>query len=237
MPLTATPKISDATTVAPMLRTRVPAHSAAVPATIAITTDSREQRRVVAHAVGHAHRLHAQVVHGGDADADDGAADEQRPPAAVPVADDEQPDAHHDDRDQHRHDRDGHVVEDRLTGDREAQHRDEVHGPDAPGADRDGGQDQPAGPGGPGVGPGPGDAAQPEERAKTGHGVAEYRVDEAIGKVMNGDGHCAGSPSETSSTGGSSAAGSSPVRHAPRGVTYGSHSGRCGTKPLEWDGI
>ena len=39
MPLTATPKISDATTVAPMPRTRVPAHSAAVPAMIAITTD------------------------------------------------------------------------------------------------------------------------------------------------------------------------------------------------------
>ena len=40
MPLTATPKISDATTVALMLRTRVPAHSAAVPATTAISTDS-----------------------------------------------------------------------------------------------------------------------------------------------------------------------------------------------------
>ena len=40
MPLTATPKISDATTVAPMPRTRVPAHSAAVPATSAITTES-----------------------------------------------------------------------------------------------------------------------------------------------------------------------------------------------------
>ena len=39
MPLTATPKISDATRVALMLRTRVPAHSPAVPATTAISTE------------------------------------------------------------------------------------------------------------------------------------------------------------------------------------------------------
>jgi hypothetical protein len=41
MPVTATPMISDATIVAPIPRTRVPAHSAAVPATIAISIDSR----------------------------------------------------------------------------------------------------------------------------------------------------------------------------------------------------
>ncbi len=46
MPLTATPMISDATTVARMLRTRVPAQSAAVPATIAITTDITNSGRL-----------------------------------------------------------------------------------------------------------------------------------------------------------------------------------------------
>jgi hypothetical protein len=40
MPLTATPMISDALMVARVLRTRVPAQSAAVPATIAISTDT-----------------------------------------------------------------------------------------------------------------------------------------------------------------------------------------------------
>jgi hypothetical protein len=43
MPLTATPMISDAPMVARVLRTRVPAQSAAVPATIAITTDTKNR--------------------------------------------------------------------------------------------------------------------------------------------------------------------------------------------------
>jgi len=40
MPLTATPMISDAPSVALMPWTRVPAHSAAVPATTAIAIDT-----------------------------------------------------------------------------------------------------------------------------------------------------------------------------------------------------
>ncbi len=40
MPLTATPMTSDAPMVAPMPRTQVPIHSATVPATTAMTTDS-----------------------------------------------------------------------------------------------------------------------------------------------------------------------------------------------------
>jgi hypothetical protein len=40
MPVTATPITRDAPTVAATPRTQVPIHSAAVPATIAITTES-----------------------------------------------------------------------------------------------------------------------------------------------------------------------------------------------------
>ena len=46
MPLTATPMISAAPTVARIRLTRVPAHSAAVPATIAITTESTSNGRL-----------------------------------------------------------------------------------------------------------------------------------------------------------------------------------------------
>ena len=65
----------------PMPVTQVPIHSATVPATIAITTDSATSGSVVGHGAGHVHRRHAQVVHAGHADAEDHAAGQPAGPA------------------------------------------------------------------------------------------------------------------------------------------------------------
>jgi hypothetical protein len=119
----------------------------------------QEQRHVVVLAVWHAHRRHAHVVHGGHAEADDDAPDQQRPPATVTEADDEQADAYDGDRDQHRPDGDRDVVEDLLPGNREAEHGDEVHRPDPRRPDAHRREAQPARPLKARVRPGPRHAA------------------------------------------------------------------------------
>jgi magnesium transporter len=152
----------------------------------------RDEGQAVGHRARHGHRRHAQVVHGRHPDADDHAAGQQPWPRPGPrvdvgVADDEQANAHHRDREQHGPDGYRHVVEDRLPGDREAEHRDEVHGPDPDRADRHGGQAQPARLGEALVGPRQDHAAQAEVRAKAGHREAEQRIEQAVGEIVDGN--------------------------------------------------
>jgi magnesium transporter len=147
------------------------------------------ERHVVGHGARHRHRRHAHVVHGGHPDADDHPAGQQpRPRVAVPdvtEADDEQPGAHHRDGEQHRRDGQRHVVQDRLTRNGEAEHRDEVHGPDPDSADGHRGQAEPARPGHPGVGPRQRHAAQAKVPANAGHRVGERRIQQAVGEIVN----------------------------------------------------
>ena len=149
------------------------------------------ERRVVGHGARHRHRRHAHVVHGGHSDADDHPAGHQPgPPVAalgVSEADDEQAGAHHRDGEQHRPDGLRYVVQDRLTGNAEAEHRDEVHGPDPDGADSHRGQAEPARPGHPRVGARQRHAPQAEVPADAGHRVGERRVQQAVGEVVNRD--------------------------------------------------
>jgi hypothetical protein len=164
---------------------------------MAMTTD-----RIVAHHVRDLHGLHAEVVHAGHAQADDDPAGQQRAESlAAAEAHDEQADRHHRDRHQHADDGQRHVVADGLTGDGEAEHRDEVHGPDAGGPDGDGRQRKPQRPAAAAVGSGPGQAAQPDERAQARHQVAQHRVDQAIRKILNMHDRHVGPPMVIKTTG------------------------------------
>ena len=70
-------------------------------------------------------------------------------------------------------------------GDGEAEHRDEVHGPDTDSADGDRGQDQPARLGGAVVGPCQDHAAQPEERPQARHREGEPGIEHAVREVVD----------------------------------------------------
>ena len=97
-------------------------------------------------------------------------------------------------RHQHADDGERDVVGDGLAGDRVAEHRDEVHGPDPGGSDGDRRQRQPQRPVAARVDPGPGQAAQPDEGAQARHEVAQHRVEQAIREVLNMHGRHGCSP-------------------------------------------
>src|SRR5208282_3754728 len=130
------------------------------------------------------HRGHPDVVHDRDADADDHAAGQHRPQSAAAVADDEQAHSDHDDRNQQADQGDRYVVQDLLTGDREADHGDEVHEPDAGGPDGHGRDQQPGGARPAGIGAGSREAPQAEESAQAGYYIAEARIQDAVRKVI-----------------------------------------------------
>ncbi|CAM5686173.1 hypothetical protein SGLAM104S_02952 [Streptomyces glaucescens] len=131
-----------------------------------------------------AHSGHAQVVHRRDAQTGDGAAGEQGGPGGAPVADDEDPDAHHDDGDGQAGEGRRSVVVDRRLLDSEPHHRDEVHGPDA-GADGRRAEREPAGAPGSGHEHGSGGAAQAECAAEAGHEIGHQRRDEAVAESVD----------------------------------------------------
>ncbi len=106
-----------------------------------------DERRLVREVPLEADARHAQVVRGGDAEAGEGAARDQRHAGGAPVADDEEADAdHHDDHDQ-ADEHMGPVAGERCLHDGEARDGHVVHDPDAE-ADGERAEQQPDGPGG-----------------------------------------------------------------------------------------
>ncbi len=113
---------------------------------------------------------HAQVMHAGDAESGGQAAQYEGPAALLAVADGEDSGADDQHGDEQAEDRERHVVVDLGARDLEAEHRDEVHGPDA-GADGGGRGEEPVAAGGSGRGERADGAAQPEGGADRCHHI------------------------------------------------------------------
>jgi hypothetical protein len=103
--------------------------------------------RVVVDRAGEVHRVHAGEVHCGHAQAGEQATgDDADGFDSVAVGHDEQARADREDGEDCAQRRDADVVADRQADHAEAEHRHEVHGPDAGAADGDGRQGEPPDP-------------------------------------------------------------------------------------------
>ncbi|GHE78824.1 hypothetical protein GCM10018771_71060 [Streptomyces cellulosae] len=125
-------------------------------------------------------------MHARDAESGDDAGGEERRPAGTAVADGEDADGDDDDRDGEADQGERHVVADGRLVHGEAEHRDEVHGPDAA-ADGGGAEREPAGlPRLAALAQRPGGAAQPEGAAEAGDEIGGDRGDQTVAESVHG---------------------------------------------------
>ena len=142
-----------------------------------------DEHRVVVHVAVQPQRGHAQVVHARDAEPGGEPAEDEGAAAVAAVADGEDARADDDHGDEQAEDGQRHVVADVRTADAEAEHRHEVHRPDA-GADRGGRGEEPVAARPSGGAERADGAAQPEGGADAGHHVRQHGGQPAEGGVV-----------------------------------------------------